>query len=91
MSRGAARFLVSGRVQGVGYRAWTRREALVLGLDGMARNLADGRVEVIVAGTLAAVDALAARLAIGPPLARVDAVERGTWRAEAVPTGFHTG
>ncbi len=87
MSARAARFLVAGRVQGVGFRAWTRREALALGLAGAARNLADGRVEVIVAGAPAALEAIAASLAIGPPLARVDAVERTDW-SQPVPPGF---
>lgn len=89
MSARAARFVVSGRVQGVGFRAWTRREAVALGLSGAARNLADGRVEVIVAGAPAALDAIAARLALGPPLARVDAVERAHWSAP-VAAGFLT-
>lgn len=76
MNEGAARFVVAGRVQGVGFRAWTRRQALALGLRGHARNLADGRVEVLAAGTAAALDTLHAALRIGPPLARVDAIER---------------
>jgi acylphosphatase len=86
----AARFVVGGRVQGVGFRAWARREALALGLSGAARNLADGRVEVIVAGAPAALDAIAARLAAGPSLARVDAVERVDWSGP-VDAGFVTG
>lgn len=46
----ASRFWVSGRVQGVFFRASTRQQALRLGLSGSARNLDDGRVEVIAAG-----------------------------------------
>jgi acylphosphatase len=90
VSARAARFVVSGRVQGVGFRAWTRREALALGLSGAARNLADGRVEVIVAGAPAALDAIGARLSVGPLLARVDDVERAVWSGP-VAAGFVTG
>lgn len=73
----AARFVVSGRVQGVGFRAATRREAQRLGLDGHAVNLPDGRVEVLAQGTAQSLEALAAWLQRGPPLARVERVERG--------------
>ena len=68
-------FLVSGRVQGVFYRASTRDKALSLGLTGYACNLPDGRVEVVACGEEAAVTALAQWLREGPPLARVSGVE----------------
>lgn len=70
------RLLVSGKVQGVFFRASTREQAQRLKLRGHARNLPDGRVEVLVAGDPAAVDALAQWLSHGPPMARVDHVER---------------
>jgi acylphosphatase len=86
----AERFLVSGRVQGVGYRAFARREAEALGLSGHALNLPDGRVEVLAIGDAAAREALAAALARGPMLARVDAVARSP--ADGDPSGrFVTG
>ena len=72
----AARFLVSGRVQGVAFRAYTRAQAQALGLRGHARNLADGRVEVLAVGDAAAVERLADWLKTGSPMARVDAVVR---------------
>ena len=72
----AARFLVSGKVQGVWFRASTREQALALGLRGHARNLDDGRVEVVAAGDAGAIETLAAWLRQGPPMARVDRVER---------------
>jgi acylphosphatase len=72
----AARFLVSGRVQGVAFRAWTRQQAIELGLRGHACNLEDGRVEVLAAGATAAIEALAARLQHGPRHARVESVSR---------------
>ncbi len=55
---GAARFLVSGRVQGVFYRGSTREQAVALGLSGYARNLPDGRVEVVASGDEGALDVL---------------------------------
>lgn len=70
----ARRWLVSGRVQGVGFRAATRREALALGLCGHARNLPDGRVEVLAGGDEMALQRLADWLHRGPPLANVDQV-----------------
>lgn len=73
----AARFLVSGKVQGVFFRASTREQALKLGLRGYAKNLPDGRVEVLAEGEAAAVDALERWLHVGPPMARVESVERG--------------
>jgi acylphosphatase len=72
----AARFFVSGKVQGVCFRAGTREEALRLGLRGHARHLADGRVEVLAAGDASALDALARWLEHGPPLARVEQLRR---------------
>jgi acylphosphatase len=57
--------LVSGRVQGVGFRYWVRQEAESLGLTGSATNLADGRVEVIADGPRAACEALLADLQSG--------------------------
>lgn len=71
-----ARFLVSGRVQGVCFRASTREQALALGLRGVARNLADGRVEVIACGDRQALDALEHWLHRGPPAAQVERVMR---------------
>jgi acylphosphatase len=72
----AARFLIRGKVQGVWFRASTREQAQRLGLRGHARNLDDGRVEVLAVGDSDAIDTLAHWLAQGPPNARVDDVER---------------
>jgi acylphosphatase len=68
------RYLVSGRVQGVSFRAATRQRARGLGVDGHARNLADGRVEVIASASDALLAQLESFLWRGPPHARVDAV-----------------
>lgn len=86
----AARFLVSGKVQGVFYRASTRERAMDLGLSGRATNLADGRVEVIADGEADALDALQAWLHQGPPAAQVASVVREAWAAP-VNEGFVTG
>lgn len=83
----AARFLVSGLVQGVYFRASTQARARELGLVGHARNLADGRVEVVAQGGEDALDLLGRWLHEGPPAARVDAVAREDV-AEQVASGF---
>jgi acylphosphatase len=70
------RFVVSGKVQGVFFRASTAREARRLGVRGHALNLPDGRVEVLAIGNTAAVDELARWLHRGPPAARVERVDR---------------
>lgn len=67
--------IVSGRVQGVFFRASTARKAAELGVTGSARNLPDGTVEVLACGSEAAVAALCEWLRQGPPAARVEAVE----------------
>ena len=72
----ASRFLVSGRVQGVCFRASTQEQARRLGLRGYVRNLGDGRVEVLAAGTHEALETLAQWLWQGPPMSRVDAIDR---------------
>lgn len=66
---------VAGRVQGVGFRAWTRGEAHRLGLRGWVRNEADGDVTALLAGREAAVADMIRRLHDGPPAARVTNVE----------------
>lgn len=68
------RFIVSGRVQGVWFRASTRQQAEQLGLTGHAVNLPDGRVEVLACGGGDAVNTLAAWLQRGPELALVKEV-----------------
>jgi len=67
--------LVSGVVQGVGFRYYTRKRASELGLSGWVRNLADGRVEVWVEGQPAPVEQLLEWLRRGPPGARVGGCE----------------
>ena len=78
--------MVSGRVQGVFYRASTRQKALELGVTGYARNLPDGRVEVLACGESAAVDALCEWLWQGPPHAVVSMVSCATQEMNAPPS-----
>ena len=71
----ARRFLVSGRVQGVGFRWFVESEARTLGISGWVRNNADSSVEVLAIGTRDQVAALRAKLRQGPRAARVDNIE----------------
>lgn len=72
--RAARLFVISGNVQGVGYRAFARQAARVIGTTGWARNLANGDVEVHANGTPSQLDDLEARLRQGPRWAGVRAV-----------------
>jgi acylphosphatase len=71
----ARRFVVRGRVQGVGFRWFVEREAHVLGVSGWVRNNADGSVEVLAQGTRDQLLGLRSRLRQGPRAARVEDVE----------------
>jgi acylphosphatase len=82
----STRFLVSGLVQGVGFRWFVARHARSLGLTGFARNLPDGRVEVVVNGPDEAVPALERLLREGPANAQVERVERASGATPA-PVG----
>ena len=68
--------MIRGRVQRVGYRAWTEYAALERGLEGWVRNRRDGAVEAVFAGSAAAVEDMIAACREGPPGARVDAIDR---------------
>jgi len=67
---------VHGRVQGVGFRWWTRQTACAMGLRGQVRNCSDGCVEVIALGALDRVARFALVLEQGPPASRVDSLDR---------------
>lgn len=71
----AVQVLISGRVQGVGFRAWTADMARSLGLSGWVRNRAAGDVEAVFSGPADDVDAMLAACRMGPPHARVTDVE----------------
>jgi acylphosphatase len=80
----ARRLVVVGRVQGVGFRAWTRGVAREMGVRGWVRNRADGAVEVHAAGPAGAVESFRELLCRGPGYARVEEV-RDEGAAEDVP------
>ena len=83
------RCLVSGRVQGVWYRASTAQQASKLSLRGWAKNLSDGRVEVVIAGDSKRIDELCGWLWEGPSGSRVSGVTVEEW-IEPIASGFET-
>jgi len=76
--------VIRGRVQGVGYRAWTEYAALERGLAGWVRNRRDGSVEAVFAGSADAVEQMIEACRHGPPGARIDAIDQ----REATPGDF---
>ena len=85
--RVARRYLISGRVQGVGFRLFTEAAAAREGLHGFVRNLADGRVEVEAEGEAEAIERFERHVRQGPPGARVSQVQVD----DAVPSYRETG
>ncbi|MBO0853155.1 MAG: acylphosphatase [Nocardia sp.] len=90
MSTGPVRLSawVHGRVQGVGFRWWTRARALELGLVGHARNTSDGRVHVVAEGSRSACNRLLELLRAGDTPGRVDLVVEDWGAATGGITGF---
>jgi len=84
----ARRFIVRGRVQGVGFRWFVEREAHLLGIAGWVRNNADGSVEVLAMGSRHQLLGLRSRLRAGPRAARVDNVEETETKLVAGLTTF---
>ena len=82
------RYLISGRVQGVGYRYFAERSAHEVGVTGWARNLDDGRVEVQANGTAKQLEDFEGRLRMGPRFADVRSVESSE-AAVLELSGFH--
>lgn len=87
MAEGCRRCYVSGRVQGVGFRFATREQGDSLGIAVRARNLADGRVEVLARGPDHALDALCEWLRRGPRYARVDDLRCENLPLDSWPAG----
>jgi acylphosphatase len=79
--------IVAGAVQGVGYRAWFREQALALRLSGWVRNRLDGTVEALVAGESGALDEIVKLARRGPPAARVQDVRVAEADESAVKIG----
>jgi acylphosphatase len=84
----ARRFLVRGRVQGVGFRWYVEREAFILQIGGWVRNNPDGTVEILAQGTRDQLAGLHSRLREGPRAARVDNVEVSEAQPVAGLTSF---
>jgi acylphosphatase len=84
----ARRYLISGRVQGVGFRVFAEAQAAVEGLHGWVRNLGDGRVEILFEGDAEAVSRAEAKLRRGPAGARIQDVVVDDVAPSGRPTGF---
>ncbi len=84
----ATRLLISGIVQGVGFRFFTERTARSLGLTGYVRNLRDGRVEAVAAGSEEHLAAFLDQLRIGPAGAKVDAITSEDTELDEASGGF---
>lgn len=84
----ARRFIVRGRVQGVGFRWFVEREAHILGISGWVRNNSDSSVEVLAMGTRDQLSGLSSRLRQGPRAARVDNVDESEAKAVSGLTSF---
>lgn len=82
------RFRVYGKVQGVGFRAHTRRIALSLQLKGWAINDPDGAVDILLAGDNAKIAEAEAQIRKGPEFAKVERVEQVEAPTDPAPTGF---
>jgi len=79
---------ITGRVQGVSFRVWTRDEALRLGLTGWVRNEEDGSVTALIAGPGGAIATMIERLKRGPPGASVSGIETEPAKLATMPTDF---
>lgn len=79
--------MISGRVQGVGFRAWTVRTANRLGISGWVRNRTEGTVEAVFLGDAPEVEAMLAQCQKGPITAKVYEVAQKDWHGEVEP-GF---
>lgn len=88
MAQKRVQVVITGRVQGVGYRASCQRQAVALGLTGWVRNRWDGTVEALIEGEAAAVDALVDWCREGPPIADVSGVEVSPLPDAPVERGF---
>ena len=84
------RVVVSGRVQGVGFRAWAERQAAIQGVAGWVRNRYDGSVEALLSGEASAVEAMIAACRTGPRFATVDDVTVIDAVADPGLRGFRT-
>ena len=82
------RVIVRGKVQGVGFRAYTEMQAKALKLDGWVRNRVDGTVEAMLSGEMAAIDRMLIALRVGPPHSAVINVRSEPEEGRRVDAGF---
>jgi acylphosphatase len=83
-----ARLIISGRVQGVGYRDWAMAAGRRYGLTGWVRNRVDGSVEALIVGDEEAVGQMIQACRRGPPAARVDEIDVDPVDLDVLPEGF---
>ena len=88
MSAKRIEIVVTGRVQGVGFRVFVAREARALGLAGFVRNRDDGAVEIEAEGDSRAIETFVKRIEVGPVAARVTGCERRALEPRGMPDGF---
>ena len=81
------RYVIRGRVQGVGFRSFVQIAARKVGLDGQVLNRGDGSVEAVAVGEVEAIESFEQALRTGPPNARIEGVEI----TDSAPTGFGSG
>jgi acylphosphatase len=84
----AKKLVITGRVQGVGYRAWMAHKATQLGISGWVRNRPDGAVEALIAGEVASVEELSRLCRRGPRHAEVSSIDEDLAEPPDNP-GFH--
>lgn len=82
------RVVITGRVQGVGYRAWTVKTASSLGLKGWVRNRSDGSVEAVFHGMKETIESMVEACKKGPFMARVDGIQSFKWEQAVEDMAF---
>ena len=87
----AKRLVITGRVHGVGYRAWMAQKATELGLSGWVRNRPDGAVEALIAGDIASVEELSRLCRRGPRMAEVASIDEDLAEPPEGPGFYQVG
>jgi acylphosphatase len=87
----AKRLVITGRVHGVGYRAWMVHKATELGLSGWVRNRADGAVEALIAGDVASVEEMSRLCRRGPRMAEVSTIDEDLAESPEQPGFYQVG
>jgi acylphosphatase len=84
----ATHAIITGRVQGVGYRNWTVATAIQLGISGWVRNRSDGSVEAVFYGSMNQIETMLAACSKGPAMARVDNIQTSAYEQPLEAQGF---